>query len=98
MAVQAHQKSAQAQRSSRTHGEAGRGDGSGEARLAGQAVRDSGGANLRLQALTRENLVAAWKRVKANAGSAGVDGLSVRQTAQHLSVHWAQVREQLLDE
>ena len=51
-----------------------------------------------LQALTRENLVAAWKRVKANAGSAGVDGLSVRQTAQHLSVHWAQVREQLLDE
>jgi group II intron reverse transcriptase/maturase len=90
-----HQKSAQAERSSRAHGEAGRGDGSGEARLAGQAERDSGRANLLLQALTRENLVVAWKRVKANAGSAGVDGLSVRQTAEHLSVHWSQVREQL---
>ena len=46
----------------------------------------------------RENLVAAWKRVKANSGSAGVDGLSVRRTAEHLSVHWPQVREQLLDD
>lgn len=92
-----HQKSAQAERSSRAPGEAGRGDGSGEARLAGQAERDSGRANLLLQALTRENLVVAWKRVKANAGSAGVDGLSVQQTAEHLSVHWPRVRQQLLD-
>jgi group II intron reverse transcriptase/maturase len=38
----------------------------------------------------------AWKRVKANAGSAGSDGLSVRQTAEHLAVHWPEVREQLL--
>ena len=91
-----HQKSAQAERSSRAPGEAGRGDDSGEARLAGQAERDSGRANLLLQALTRENLVVAWKRVKANAGSAGVDGLSVEQTAKHLRVHWPQVREQLL--
>jgi group II intron reverse transcriptase/maturase len=92
-----HQKSAQAERSSRAPGEAGRGDGSGEARLAGQARGDSGRANLLLQALTRENLVVAWKRVKANAGSAGVDGLSVQQTAEHLSVHWPRVRQQLLD-
>ena len=92
-----HQKSAQAERSSRAHGEAGRDGGSGEARLAGQAERDSGRAHLLLQALTRENLVRAWKRVKANAGSAGVDGLSVEQTAEHLSVHWPQVKEQLLD-
>jgi len=92
-----HQKSAQAERSSRAHGEAGRDEGSGEARLAGQAERDSGRAHLLLQALTRENLVAAWKRVKANAGSAGVDGLSVQQTAERLSVHWPQVKAQLLD-
>jgi len=92
-----HQKSAPAERSSRAAGEAGRGDGSGEARLVRQAEPDSGRANLLLQALTRENLVLAWKRVKANAGSAGVDGLSVRQTAEHLGVHWPQVREQLLN-
>jgi len=41
-------------------------------------------------------LVLAWKRVKANAGSAGVDGLTVRQAAEHLSVHWPQLKEQLL--
>lgn len=92
-----HQMSAQAERSSRAPGEAGRGDGSGEARLAGQAERDSGRAPLLWQALTRENMVLAWKRVKANAGSAGSDGLSVRQTAEHLAVHWPEVREQLLN-
>jgi hypothetical protein len=88
--------SAQAERSSLGPGETGRGDGSGEARLAGQAERDSGRAPLLLQALTRENMVLAWKRVKANAGSAGSDGLSVRQTAEHLAVRWPEVREQLL--
>ena len=92
-----HQTSAQAERSSRAPGEAGRGDGSGEARLAGQAERDSGRARVLLQALTRENLVLAWKRVKANAGSAGSDGLSVRQTAEYLAAHWPEVREQLLN-
>jgi RNA-directed DNA polymerase len=92
-----HQTSAQAERSSRAPGEAGRGDGSGEARLAGQAERDSGRAQLLWQALTRENLVLAWKRVKANAGSAGSDGLSVRQTAEYLAAHWPEVREQLLN-
>jgi RNA-directed DNA polymerase len=30
-------------------------------------------------ALTRENLQAAWKRVKANKGAAGVDGLECEQ-------------------
>ena len=49
-----------------------------------------------LQALTRENLVRAWQRVRANAGSAGVDGLSVGQTAEYLKEHWPQVKEQLL--
>ena len=77
-----HQKSAQAERSLPMHGEAERDNGSGEARRVRQAPADSGRAPLLAQALTRENLVRAWKRVKANAGSAGVDGLSVGQTAE----------------
>ena len=77
-------------------GEARREQGSGEARLATQAVDDSGSVSLLHQVLTRENLVLAWKRVKANAGSAGVDGLTVGQTAEHLSVHWPRVKEELL--
>jgi RNA-directed DNA polymerase len=47
---------------------------------------------LLLQALTRENLQQAWKRVKANKGAAGVDGLSIEQTAQWLRTNWPAIR------
>lgn len=65
--------------------------------LARQALDDSGSEGLLAQALGRENLVRAWKRVRANAGSAGVDGLTVQQTAGHLKAHWPRLKEQLLD-
>lgn len=39
----------------------------------------------------------AWKRVKANRGSAGVDGKSIAETAEHLKTHWPGIREALLD-
>ena len=90
-----HQKSARAERSSNTDGEAGGAEGSGEARPGSQAADDSGRADLLWQALTRENLAAAWKRVKANAGSAGSDGLTIRQTAEYLKAHWPTIKEQL---
>lgn len=47
-------------------------------------------------ALTRENLQAAWKRVKANRGAAGVDGLDIEQTAHLLRTKWPQTRQALL--
>jgi group II intron reverse transcriptase/maturase len=40
---------------------------------------------------------AAWKRVKSNRGSAGVDGLSIAETADYLRTHWLRIRESLLD-
>src|SRR5690606_19833632 len=46
--------------------------------------------------LARENLQAAWKRVKANKGAAGADGLSIEQTALHLRTAWPAIREQVL--
>jgi RNA-directed DNA polymerase len=46
--------------------------------------------------LTRENLQAAWKRVKANKGAAGVDGLDIEQTARMLQTKWPQIRQDLL--
>ena len=57
---------------------------------------DSGRATLLAQTLTRENLLAAWKRVKANKGSAGVDGLSIIDTIEYLKTHWPQIRADLL--
>jgi RNA-directed DNA polymerase len=47
-------------------------------------------------ALARENLQRAWKRVRANKGAAGADGLDIDRTAAHLRTAWPIIREQLL--
>jgi RNA-directed DNA polymerase len=44
----------------------------------------------------RENCKQALKRVKANQGSAGVDGMTVQQLPEYLKQHWPAIREQLL--
>lgn len=48
-------------------------------------------------ALARENVARAWRRVKANKGSAGVDGLSIAATSDYLKSQWTQIRQRLLD-
>jgi len=44
----------------------------------------------------RENCKQALKRVKANKGSAGVDGMTFQQLPGFLKQHWPAIREQLL--
>jgi RNA-directed DNA polymerase len=44
----------------------------------------------------RDNLIAALKRVQRNAGSPGVDGMTVRRLTGYLKKHWPTLREQLL--
>jgi RNA-directed DNA polymerase len=44
----------------------------------------------------RENCKRALARVKANKGSAGVDGMTVQQLSEFLKQHWPAIREQLL--
>ena len=44
----------------------------------------------------RENCKRALKRVKANKGSPGVDGMTVRELPGFLQEHWPAIREQLL--
>ena len=78
-------------------GEAARGSAHDEAPKARQGVQGLGRDGLLGQALARGNLVRAWKRVRANRGSAGVDGRTIDQTAEYLKTEWPRIREALLD-
>ncbi len=45
--------------------------------------------------LAPENMKRAWAAVKRNRGSAGIDGKSIAETADHLKAHWPAVRAKL---
>lgn len=89
------QMPAQAGRPEGGRGEAACDPGSDEARDPRHETQDTG-SGLLMAALTRENLQRALKRVKANKGAAGVDGLDIDQTIEHLRAAWPAIREQLL--
>lgn len=97
------QMSARAERAGVAHGEAERDPASdeacgpsGEHQGTGLAKTKAGPGGLLEAALTRQNLQAAWKRVKANKGAAGVDVLDIEQTARMLQTRWPQIRQDLL--
>jgi RNA-directed DNA polymerase len=80
----------------------------GEAREVGREETESSGAangtenpastnRLMEEVCERENLKAALRQVKANKGSAGVDGMTVGGITDYLKQHWPAIREQLLN-
>lgn len=79
--------------------------------LSGEACRDDGKghqattasertkpmvADLMDQVVNRENLIRALKRVRANKGSPGIDGMTVDDLTGYLREHWPRIREELL--
>jgi RNA-directed DNA polymerase len=54
------------------------------------------GERLMEEVCERGNCKRALARVKANKGSAGVDGMTVQQLPEFLRQHWPAIREQLL--
>ena len=60
-----------------------------------RAASDTG-PGLLTAVLARENLLRAMKRVRANRGAAGVDGLDIDQTATLLRTRWPAIRDSLL--
>jgi RNA-directed DNA polymerase len=49
------------------------------------------------EVLERSNLKQALKKVKANKGSAGLDGMTVQNLPRYLIKHWPEHRDQLLN-
>lgn len=70
---------------------------SGEVPTARTGNEHSGnGDRLMEQIVARSNLKVAFRRVKENRGSAGVDGMTVGELGEYLAKHWEVIREQLL--
>ena len=44
------------------------------------------------EVIERQNMKAAYKRVVSNKGSAGPDGMTVGELAEHLKQHWPRIR------
>lgn len=90
-----HQMPAAAGRVAEWRGEASSDTASDETRLPRQEP-EGAGRDLLAQVLARENMQRAWKRVKANKGAAGVDGMDIAQTGRHLVTALPNIRQQLM--
>jgi RNA-directed DNA polymerase len=68
-----------------------------EARMVKRETENpAGNQRLMEEVCERENRRAALKRVRANQGSPGIDGMTVDELPEYLEQHWPAIKEQLL--
>jgi RNA-directed DNA polymerase len=61
-----------------------------------EAERPASAEQLMEEVCERENLKQALQRVRANQGSAGIDGMTVDELPAYLKTHWPEIRDRLL--
>ena len=92
-----HQTSEQLELLPRGWGEPPTATQSGEAGRAAHGTERSGHNALLMQrVVARENAIRAFKGVRQNKGSPGIDGMTVDELEPYLREHWAAIREQLV--
>lgn len=74
-------------------------DGQGTEPLMAKRTPESPAGKERLmeEVCERKNLEIAWKHVRKNKGSPGVDGMTIDETLDYLKEHWSTIREELLE-
>ena len=45
--------------------------------------------------LSGNNMMLAYKKVKANKGASGIDGITVEEIDEYVKAHWVEIREQI---
>ena len=45
--------------------------------------------------LSQDNMILAYKKVKANRGTSGIDGISVDEIDEYLSENWAIIKDKI---
>lgn len=64
--------------------------------VAKEGSNSSKATDVMQEVVRRENLKQALKRVCANKGAAGVDGMKAEALKAHLKEHWPEIREELI--
>jgi hypothetical protein len=90
------QMSGQLELPSEGRGEAPKVERSVEVLTAPAESEGSGASGLLERVLSRPNMLAAYKRVKRNKGSPGLDGMTVEELLSWLRENWERVRQDLL--